>query len=176
MTQKWTAIAAIGAALLLAIGCKGEDSLSLDDYLQRVEDLGEEQERKDGEIEPPSFDDYDDERDYLDAVTDERRERAAVLEDSVDELERLSSPAESEDAHDRYVESLSHVLSAFDELIQALEESTSIDEANEVIDDLNAEGSELSNAIADGNEACRDLQDLADDNDVDVDLACQDSQ
>lgn len=172
MWQRLTVIAGIGVALLLAAGCKGGDSLSLDEYLHRVDGIGKESDRKGEDIESPSVDDYDNERDYLDAVGEERRERFRLIEESVDELKSLKPPSEAEDAHDRYLDSLGHVLSAFDDLIKGLEASSSIVEANEVVDRLNAGGSELSNALKDGREACGDLQGLADDDKVDVDLKC----
>jgi hypothetical protein len=172
MWQRLIVIAGIGVALLLAAGCKGGGSLSLDEYLQRLEDVGEEADRKGEDIESPSVDDYDNEPDYLDAVAEERRERFRLIEDSVDEFKSLKPPSEAKDAHDRYLDSFGHILSAFDDLIEGLEASSSIDEANEVVDRLNAGGSELSNALEDGRDACRDLQGLADDNDINVDLKC----
>ncbi len=154
---------AIGLAGLATACDEDGGSMSMGEYFQEFEELGDESDAKSDEINEQSDDIGPGEFDKLRDLTEDARD---VLEDFINDVDELDPPAEVEDAHDRFLDAASGFVDEFDDIIREF-----FDEDDE---DALADGAAALNAVdfsAVGG-ACDELQQLANDNGIDVDLGC----
>jgi hypothetical protein len=100
-------------------------------------------------------------------IEDALTEFQDVLDDFVSELESLEAPEEAADAHDAAVTAGNAASEAYADLVDAAPDAESVEAlfTGEV-------GTAVTDAQTAFSEACTDLQQIADDNSIEVDLAC----
>jgi hypothetical protein len=104
-----------------------------------------------------------------DTARDFYTDGAALLADAATRLGDLAPPSEVEDVHDRVVEATRARADAAQAILDDLAEAETRDD---VVAAVNAQGGSVQAAIDQLNGACDDLQAIADENDVVVDLQC----
>ncbi len=178
---------ALIAALLLAFGvfavaCDGSSDntsgelLTIEEYFQRHEALSHEVAERGGDVQAQFADeaesaDSQEERfePFLEAYQDFVNESLTIFTGFVDGIRDLDPPAELADAHKEFVEAGDDNLAAAQNLVDQVEAVES--EAD--FDALSEDGNAAEAGIR-FNDACLALQDIADENGIDVDLACDD--
>ena len=167
---------AIIAALLLTIGAiaaacggggdGGGDSLTIEQYFERLEALATSFDDRGTELEEGfdiTADTSDDElielsRDFLGGGL-------AVLQDFVDDLDGLNPPAEAADAHSAAVDAGKAAIAALEDVVDRLDDVGSAADVEALFEDVVADSESFS-------EGCFALQEIADDTGSPVDLQC----
>ncbi len=153
---------AAGLALIAgATACGGSDGeSSLENYLQDVEKLSDDLGKDGSAIEDDiDFEDPDSIRDGFGKFRD-------AADDFVRKIDGWDPPAEAQDAHEAVVDAGRETVSAIEEFIDDLEGVDSAEELASLSDAGLGEASERFVA------ACVRLQEVADDNEIDVALQC----
>jgi len=94
---------------------------------------------------------------------------SSVFEESISKMESLSPPVEVEQAHNDFLEATSDISSAATGLNESLIDAEDEADAAAAIEDFE---SAIAEPLFTIDEACGDLQDMANDNSVDADLNC----
>jgi CHASE3 domain sensor protein len=167
------AVALLGLALGAAACDSGDDSrnprrdeLTLGDYLSEIEDLQNDAQSRFDELDldlDPSAS-VDESKERFSEFFDELR---AVIEDFVEGLQDLEPPEEAEELHADAVEASNDFLDALDESIEQIEDLDSL------ADLLGLEAPEFDEATERFDQVCAELQQLADDNEIEADLGCE---
>ena len=92
-----------------------------------------------------------------------------MFDDAVDEMQSIQAPVEVEQPHNDFTEATMELAAATQALSEDLEEAEDEADTAELLDEFEGETAEPLFAI---DEACEDLQDIADDNDIEADLKC----
>lgn len=92
-----------------------------------------------------------------------------VFEESISKMESLSPPAEAERPHNDFTEATSDVLSAAAKLNEGLAKAEDEGDATRELEEFE---STIAEPLFTTDEACGDLQDIADDHSIDADLRC----
>ena len=159
------AISALMAASLLAT-CGGNEALDLGQYFRRVEDIEEAAETRANALNEQSQglgQDIEATRSYFEGFE-------AIQADILNDLNDMHPPAEARDAHVEYVAALEEALAltgGFSDRLAAVQSSS----------DLEAVVSGLNDPAFDAtlqrlSDACLELQRIAADNGIEVDLRC----
>jgi hypothetical protein len=155
--------------LAVSFACTGDGgAMSLDEYLTELDNIGADAEQRTNSIEDPDIGEDASLDEQKDALTDYFGAFRDITADVSDDLDALDPPDEAADEHDRFVASYEDLLDAIDEYEQSLEDAESLEDLSAA---ANATGVG-DEASADLDDACNDLQQLADDNSIDVDLEC----
>jgi hypothetical protein len=167
------------AALLLALGsiaagCGGDDELTLEEYFQRLDTLGDDLDDeldRLGEEFDETFVEAESEEEVMRAFRDFLDPQPALFEEFVAELESIDPPPKVEDAHDEMVAIQAEGL----EMLEDLNEHAQAAESASDVEELEAElETPAFTAISDRTErVCFELEAIADANDIDVDLECE---
>jgi hypothetical protein len=104
----------------------------------------------------------------LDALRGYYRDSETRFGTAIEELDALDPPSEAEEPHDAFVGAGDEVLELSASLYAELEEVETVEAANELFEST----PEIDEASANFENACRDLQSLADENAVDANLGC----
>ena len=141
----------------------------LDSYFTALEEIlvtsDEEQEAIGNSLADVTADDPE----YVTIAQEAFQESGALFEMSLLEISELDPPEEAAAAHDEYVTNLNEALVLLSELSTELDGATTPAEVDAAVDEYGP----LISAENDQNEGlCLALQDIADENDVDVDLQC----
>jgi len=176
MALKGTTLAAL-AVLLAAAGafgaCGGDsEALTLEEYFERLAELDAEFEENTDALDAQLNEDFESiEPDDFEAASalfvDFFDEAVAEVERFVDEMDGLDPPAEIEDLHDAAVEAGREVANALEGLTETVREADSEEEFAALETD-----SSFEQASATFDESCVDLQDVADENEIEIDLDC----
>jgi hypothetical protein len=162
------AVAVIGVAA--APGCNGNgEALTIEEYFEQLEDLESEADERSNEIEDDfnsAFEDAEDLDDVRDDFQDFIDQQEEVFQDFFDGVQDLNPPEEVEEAHDEIVEAFEGLLDEIDGLRDAIDDADSFEDLD--TPDFDQADERLT-------EACTELQELAADNDIDVDLNCEDA-
>lgn len=154
----------------LVSACGGGDSqLSLEEYFEVLEDVlmdADDSGNKLGEEFVENLEDADDDEEEVEAYLDFFDESLALIKAVRDDVDGLNPPDEAEAEHDDFVEATDSLAEAFEEVVEDAEDADSGSE----IEDLLDEADDLTEAGEDVERACADLQEIADDEDIDVDL------
>ena len=176
-----------GAALLLALGvaataCGGDGALSLEEYFQRLDAIQNESDARFEalEAEEPDIDDDDvlDEEEK-EALRDSFAAFPTIFREAIDKADDLDPPAEAEEAHDELVAAGEALVESQSELqedfLARLADIESTSELEELFSELfeNAEAQAASERFT---AACLALQDIANANDIAVDLECEEDE
>lgn len=160
------ALALIGGGTLVAACNDDGGSLSLEEYFERVDELDQAQQDRSTELE--------DELDALgedasvDQVADSFQDQIGVLRDFVDDMDDLEPPDEVRETHDEAVRALNAAADQFASALEDFRDAASIEAAFAAFESADLSESEKAD------DACRELQAIANDNDVGVDLDCGD--
>jgi hypothetical protein len=158
---------ALIAVLVLAFGaivaaCDGDDALTLEEFFQRLEQVADEFEADSAPLEEELG--QLTEESSPDEALDIIRRQADLIEDFVDELDDLSPPDEAADLMDEVVSAGRDVVQALRDGIDDAEGAESIEEAF-----ANFETWEVSTRF---DQTCLDVEQLAADNGITIDLDC----
>ena len=161
------------AAVLLALmaacnGGDGGDSLTIEQYFAELERIGNDAQARIDEIDLPELDADASFEESRDALADFFAASTEVSGDAIGEVQNLEPPAEVEDEHDRYVESLGEIPEISSDLEQRIRDAETEEEYEEVVGNENPLGAVGDEVTA----ACDALQQIADDNEIEVDLGC----
>jgi len=140
----------------MAVACS-DSGISDEDYADRVEELegdfvdrGNDVEAGDTQLE--TFEKQVDAlRDYTDGYTD------------------LDAPGDVSDEHDAFVDALKDVLEEAEDVLAEAEDARDDEDAAAIIDDYLSSDTRADEDLGD---ACRDVQDAADDADINADYQC----
>ena len=155
------------AALAAACGGSGE-TLTLEEYFQRLDELDNQADERGQAIEdefPQAFEEPKPTQEFINSL-------AALVGDFVDSLEQIDPPAQVEDAHNEAAAAGTEFAQILEEAAPQLEGVESASELEETLGDLFAEDSEFAAADERFTNSCVALQQIADDNDIDADLEC----
>ena len=169
-------------ALLLALsavagacgGSGGGGELTLEEYFQRIDVLGNDFEddinRLTDEFEEAAQEVRTEEqliepfRDFFDRL-------GALTEDFIADLESIDPPSEVEDAHNEIVAAQAEGLELLEELNERAQRVVSISDMEELSAEF--EGPVFTDISDRSEQACFALEAIADDNGIDVDLECE---
>ena len=157
---------AVGAT---AVGCGGNGELTLEEYFQQVDTLDQDAEARIEALELPE--EFASEEEQVLAVQDFFAVSVPIIADFVDAIDDLDPPAEAEDAHNEAVDAGRDFVTEAEDLTNELADVGSSSELEEVFD-----APEYDAASDRFDQACFDLQDIADANSIDVDLTCEDEE
>lgn len=155
-------------------GNGGEASADLEEYFADIEVLFEEADADTDEL-STLFDAA-----LAEAATLEEEKEAlmafifdnvSVLNNALDDMEDIDAPSETEDEHDAFIEAGRDLIALSSDFADQLDQA----ETEEEIDAVNLQFDEEGTALAAAaDEACADLQTIADDFNILVDLNCED--
>jgi hypothetical protein len=165
-------VAALIVGSVLLAGCGGgggggggggEEELDLDQYFRRVEEIMNEMETRSKKLEEyeGAGQEIEATRDYVDAVE-------GITRQALNDLKDLHPPAEARDAHDEFVGGVSQMLALWEDLSDGLADVESPSELQAVL----AEDSASDAVLEQVDNACRQLQGIADENGIEVDVRC----
>lgn len=146
-------------------GDDGEDERGLEEYFQQLETSFQSIQGRFDTLEeefPQAFVEPAATRDALDAI-------AEVAGESRDALGEIDAPDETRQAHNEFLDSTAAYQGFLEDVVGQLAGIDSMAEVQQVLADNE---SELDAARARGGAACNALQDIADENDIVVDLGC----
>jgi hypothetical protein len=159
------------AVLPMAVACSGgSGSVSLDEYFEELQALDDEFSAEQDELDEEytdrlNVDEFSDEvRDDFQAYFSSTR---AAAEDFVNELDELDAPEEAEDTHNEAVERFNDCLTDTENVADEIGTAASFEEIGEILD-------ESTGSCANTTQSCADLQAIADEEDIEVDLTCGD--
>ena len=153
-----------------ASACNGGGASSLEDYFEEYEKLDNKAEDATADLQR-EFDASLTATSLNDEVRKDLRDyytrQIEVRQDYADSIARLDPPEAARAAHDASVTSYQAVLDAFSGIVDDIGQAQTIDDLDNIFT-----GAELTAAIDAANKACADLQKVADDNNVNVNLEC----
>jgi hypothetical protein len=163
------------AALLLALACEGGGggpSSSPEEYFRTLEAVVDDSAERTVEAitrfeEASGVASTDDE--LAEAFRDFFQALATASDLDVSDLESIDPPAGVIEAHDRLIDATKRETMVLRDFLAASADAQSVAEINEYRAEFDAAGTEASDSIGD---ACSALNDIADDNDIDVELSC----
>ena len=155
----------------LAVACSDGDggSLSLEEYFQQLDEAQNDVDQRFEDafqLEEPGPDTS--EEDIAAFAREVVQAFATILGDAEGTFGDLEAPAEAEDAHDALVLAIGDATTALDSVEDDLPDALSLEELETFFS-----SSDLEAATTAVDEACVALQTIADDNSIDVDLACE---
>ncbi len=163
------------ATLLLALACEGGGggpSSPLEEYFQALDAaVDESAERSDEAVtridETVAVASTDDE--FVEALRGFYQALATGSDDDVSDLESIDAPAGVKEVHNRLLDAMKRKAMVFRDFLDAIADAQSVDEIDASFAEFDAMGTEADESIGD---ACSDLNDIADENDIDVELNC----
>ena len=155
--------------------CAGEGELTLEEYFQRYEALGQEARERAGATQDPTRREFESLQEQLDAY---RAFGAALVENATENENRFggfSPPPELEDLHNEGMAILRDGTVAAEEFLDQL---NSVETQIELLVLFEPGGatSQIVDAGERGSQVCRGLQEIADANSVGVDLECMEEE
>ncbi|KKK64147.1 hypothetical protein LCGC14_2987140 [marine sediment metagenome] len=162
-------LALLGTALLIAAaaGCNGDGELTLEAYFQEVDSIFKQgDERLEPQVEALNQE-FSSEDEQVRAIRDFWNANLPNFRDSVDALEVINAPPEVAKEHNKFIEVSTELEESFLDISERLEDVESIFEVNELLNDPG-----LNEASDRSDEACLTLQDIADANNIEVNLEC----
>ncbi len=160
------------ATAAIAAGCGGGGALSLPEYFQRLDRAFEESNSQLTELET-KFDEAvaapTTDKQQIDAFRLFFGGSAAVVADTRETLNDLKPPVEARDAHARFMASMDEVLALSGDFLKRLVDVTTLPDLEELTLEFDPR---VDAASEGGNQACGDLQAIAAQNQIDVDLDC----
>ncbi len=184
MKLRLSALILIAAALLALVaacggggGGGGGDELTLEEYFQRMDVLGDDLEDEIdrlGEEFEEAIEGAETEEDVIEPFRDFFDRLRARFEDFVVDLDSIDPPSEVEDAHNEIVAVQAEGL----ELLEDLDERAQRAESASDFEELSAEldGPVFTDVSDRGEQACFALEAIADENGIDVDLECEEEE
>lgn len=170
-------LVALALMTLLAAGCSDDgdgdaEELTLEEYFAQVESAFEtssnttEQLNTDLDNSLSEAATFEEQLTALQAFVDGASD---LYQDSITAMEGLPPPVEAEQPHNDFIEATTDIANATGALSDGLEDAEDNADVTELLDEFESEIAESLFAV---DQACEDLQDLADDNSIDADLRC----
>ena len=168
---------ALIALLLLAFGAFtavacGDDSEALKEYFDRVAAADEQIDQQLEALENPTDREFASAEEELAAIQGFYNATPPLIRDFISVLEEIDPPAEVEDAHKEVVDAARASAEEWEAQADQLNEAESL---RDLIAKLFVENLALKAAGERFAEACLAVQDIADENEIDVDLDCEDA-
>ena len=175
--QTRSLLLALIAALLLTVGalaaaCGGKDSLTLEEYFQQLDALHDTADERSEEL-SEAFDvelaAAASEEDALAVLEDFLKSTRPLSSTFVDGLSDLNPPAAVEELHNEYVDGSAELVASIEEVIDRFDDLDGVADLDGLFEE--------SGFIQAGerlDETCAALQDIADKNEIDIDLDCED--
>ena len=161
-------IAAALLALVAACGGGGGEELTLEEYFRRIQALSDEADERFEPLVEALNQEFDSEAEQIEATRDFFNADIPILRDFGDALDDLDPPAEVEDPHEEAVAGMAELVEFLQDFTDQFTDVESTSELEELLD-----APELEAASGRFDQACFDLQDIADVNDIDADLECE---
>lgn len=158
-----------------AAACGGGGGLSLEEYFTQIEELSDELETRGTDAEQTFNEELvgaqsnDEAIDAIEAFIGEAIEISSNFREGMDDLD---PPSETAELHNQAVDAFDDTIAEFEEARSDLQAAESEDELLEVANDLETRFDDVTSAST---EACNGLQEIAGENEIDVDLQCEDS-
>lgn len=169
--MKWIARTAAFAAILGATAFGGwactddkGNALTLEEYFQQLDELDNQSSDRGDAL----FADID--LTDLDAVKGAYAEFPDIVEDFITGLEDLNPPDEAKDAHDEAIAAAEGFREVLNDAVDEAQNATALDDLQQI-----GEGEAFTEADDRFTSACLDLEEIATDNNIEVDLDCEDS-
>lgn len=163
VTLVCTLLLGIGA---IAAACGEGEELTLEEFFQEFGAIDDEIvagfEAAEADF-PNAFEDPDQMRGYLGAQTE-------VMRDGLERERELDAPAEVEEASDEFLDAFADQLELADDLLERLEDVESPEELEQALEASLPAFEEVGGPLT---TACLALEGIADENGIDVDLACE---
>jgi hypothetical protein len=159
------------AVLSMAVACGGgSGAMSLEEYFDELQQLDDDFSQAQDELDE-EYTDRLDVDEFSDEVGDDFQSYFAstrsAAADFVEELEGLDPPGEAEEAHNNAVDQFNDCLADTENVADDIGNAESFEQISEILN-------ESTGSCEDTTESCNDLQSVADDNDIDVNLSCGD--
>ena len=163
----------LAAVAAFAAACNGDgqrDALTLEQYFQQVDRVVDDVAEQADELIEQAFTDVDtssSEDAQLAASRVYLSGFLAIIESFLDDIGEIEPPAEANDAHDAFAEAAGEFADASRDVIERLEDVLSPGGLGELLadPDLNEAGDRVE-------QACFEVQDLAEEHGIDIDLNC----
>ncbi len=161
----------IGVAFLgvVAAACDGGDSggeLSVEQYFEQVGVIVEDLQGRTATFEQPLEQEFDSEAEQIEAFRDAFTTAIPIFRAFVDDLSDIDAPPEVADAHGDLIAGIAGLVDGLEELTARLAGVESLSEMQDLV--VSGFGSAIGQLAA----ACLELQSIAEDNDIDVDIGC----
>lgn len=171
-----TLLCGLFAVVLLAAGTAcggGSNALTLEEYFEELQDIDDAQQERSDEAEEELDDAIPDDIAPDDELDDDTREtlqdglraQQDTLDEFTDDLDGLEPPEEVEDLHNELVDILREGSDRLSDVIDEAGEAETLEEFFEGFTDIESD-------FARADEICRELEQIAADEDIDVDLDC----
>jgi len=161
-------IAAVGLLVAMAAGVSacngGGGALSLEEYFQKLEEADNTSTERSDAI-GARLEDTED----VDEIKDAFSEFPDIIDEFLDEMEGLNPPEEAEDAHNEAVDAGRDFQDEFENALDDIQDAETLDDLIGAIG-----GTAFNDADERFSEACNKLQSIADDNDIEISLDCED--
>ena len=160
-----TATPAEEAAAGEGVAAPGPEN-SLEEYFQQLEEIGEAHFAALTTLEEQSegvWEDVDATRDYFDGFR-------SILGQTLADLRDLPPPAEASDAHEEGIAAFSEDLAIWENISDQLADVESVADLEALLEEMRPQWAATAQRFTD---ACRLLQGIADNNGIEVDLACE---
>ncbi len=163
------------AVLLLTFGTIAaacdDDGLTLEEYFREVEALSNGADERFEPLVEALNQEFDSEAEQIEATRDFFNADIPILRDFGDALDDFDPPAEVEDPHEEAVAGIAELVEFLQDFTDRFADVESTSDLEELLD-----APELEAASDRFDQACFDLQDIADANSIDVDLTCEDEE
>ncbi len=167
-----TALLAAVASFATACGGGGGDELTLDEYFQQLQAIGDDLEEQGNALEAEiegAFTAETSAEEAIAALEAFLTEGVEVFQEALAEIEDMNPPSEAKDAHDRFVESARTRVDLIENLAESVGEAETLEDLQQVITDLADVQLEEETRLQ---EACHSLEQIASDKGLQLDLNC----
>jgi len=154
---------------VLAVACGGGGGLSLEEYFQQADEIFADRDDQAQALQEEAFPEDASEEEIAGHLRESFQGLAQIAADFGTALQGVRPPAEAEDAHNGLVAAVEPIPALFESIATDVPETLSLEESEQYDPFPGGEGTEPLIAL---DQACAALQQVADDNDIDVDLEC----
>jgi chromosome segregation ATPase len=152
----------------------GGDEPSLEEYFEQVDTIFESSDQEIDDLNTEletAIDEATTVEDQVQALDDFLSQSVDILSGAVEDIEAIEPPDEAQDPHDAFIAAVRGGIESTEGLRDDLEGASGEAEVNTVIEEFAEEITQIQQ-VADS--ACLDLQQIADSNNIVVDLNCED--
>lgn len=166
MIRKLIVVIALVGFGAFAWSCNEEGSLSLEEYFEKVDELDDQQQSRSQELED-ALDELGDEA-TVGEIADSFDQQVEVVNDFREDMDGIEPPEEAEELHQNVLDTLEAAAEQLSDLLDQFREADSVEEGFALFEEANLDAVESADA------ACRELEQLATDNNIEVDFNCDD--
>lgn|GEM_PF-5296833 len=173
------AIALLSALTLVFGACDEKGELSLEEYIQRLGEIFEDADARSQALEDQfgvAFSPTSPEEARMKAAQEAFAQQTAVFDDAVSEVEGLDPPSQAQGTHDELVSAASAITEFFDEFRERVESVKSAAELRALFAELDSPDEEIIAAFKRIDNACFALKGIADGNNINGNLACEEEK